>query len=140
MSARNQTLKLGWRELWPVWLTFGSLFAIGPLGLRILLPSALKPATLITDRDLILDLKFLDLSKSSRFSYPLDSASRTEFLIERSADRNITVAFASCRRRYRSGHYRRRTHVLCGGCNQPVERGRPGQAPSLQQECTQFRA
>jgi uncharacterized membrane protein len=138
MSARNRTLKLGWRALWPVWLTLGGLFSIGAFGLWVLVPSAPKPATLITDKDLILDLTSLDPNKPSLFAYPLDSASRVEFFIERSARRDVTVAFASCRRCYRSGHYRRGTHILCGGCNQPMERALPGQAPSPQQDCTQI--
>jgi hypothetical protein len=29
MSGRKRTLKLGWRELWPVWVVFGVLIAVG---------------------------------------------------------------------------------------------------------------
>ena len=29
MSGRKRMVKLGWRELWPVWVVFGVLIALG---------------------------------------------------------------------------------------------------------------
>ena len=38
MSGRKRTLKLGWRELWPVWVVFGILIAIGIVGMQVMFP------------------------------------------------------------------------------------------------------
>jgi len=35
MSGRNRTLRLGWRDLWPVWVAFEAPIAIGLVGLKL---------------------------------------------------------------------------------------------------------
>ena len=90
MSGRKRTLKLGWRELWPVWVIF---------------PPPARPKALLAGEDLTLNLADLEPAKIHLFSYPATLQNQAEFFVERSPASGVTVAFASCRRCYRSGHY-----------------------------------
>jgi uncharacterized membrane protein len=127
-----------WRELWPVWLTFSLLFGFGVLGLWVIQPEAHKATAMLDGKDLNLDLSSLDSTKPTLFSFPMDAGNRVEFFVERGPDTNITVAFASCRRCYRSGHYIRAGQIFCGHCNQTMERVRPGEAPGTDKDCKQI--
>jgi uncharacterized membrane protein len=69
---------------------------------------------------------------------PLVSGGKVKFFIERGADDNITMAFASCRKCYRSGHYRQGSQIFCGRCNAPMERLGRGQTPASTVDCTQI--
>ena len=105
MSGRQQKLKLGWFELWPVWVIFGGLIAIGIVGMHMMFPTPAPPKTLEAGQDLTLDLVGLEPAKVHLFAYPVTPQNRVEFFVERSPASAITVAFASCRRCYRSGEY-----------------------------------
>jgi hypothetical protein len=48
MSGRKRTLKLGWRELWPVWVIF---------------PPPARPKALLAGEDLTLNLADLEPAK-----------------------------------------------------------------------------
>ena len=72
------------------------------------------------------------------FAVPLSSADRAEFFIERGAGNDINVAFASCRKCYRSGHYRQGNEIYCGRCNEPMRRLSHGQTPASAIDCTQI--
>jgi hypothetical protein len=72
------------------------------------------------------------------FAMPLVVGDKTEFFVERGTDDNITVAFASCRKCYRSGHYRQGGQILCGRCNKPMVRLARGQTPAPGIDCTQI--
>lgn len=135
MSRRKRTLKLGWRELWPVWVAFGVILAIGIVGLRMMFPTPTLPKTLLAGEDLTLNLSDLEPAKVRLFAYPVTPQTQVEFFVERSAASDITVAFASCRRCYRSGHYEQDGQLLCGHCNETMERLSPGQAPSAEKDC-----
>jgi hypothetical protein len=93
-AARKRISKLGWRELWPVWLTFSGLFAVAGVGAWVLLPATIKPPTLITTIDLIIDLKSLEPNTSRLCTYPLNSGVKVDFFVERGAGNNVMVAFA----------------------------------------------
>src|SRR5262245_16094682 len=112
-TSPKRVYKLSWRELWPVWLTFSGLFAVACLGIWVLLPASIQPATLITTKDLILDLKSLDPNVPRLFTYPLNPKAHVELFVERGAGDKVTVAFAMCRKCYRSGYYRRSNQILC---------------------------
>ena len=135
MSGRKRTLKLGWRELWPVWVIFGVLIAIGIVGMQMMFPTPAPPKTLETGQDLTLDLAGLEPAKVHLFAYPVTPQNQVEFFVERSPASAITVAFASCRRCYRSGHYQQAGQHLCGYCNEPMERLRAGQTPGVEKDC-----
>ena len=135
MSGRKRTLKLGWRELWPVWVVFGVLIALGIVGMQMMFPTPAPPKTLEAGQDLTLDLAGLEPAKVHLFAYPVTPPNQVEFFVERSPASAITVAFASCRRCYRSGHYQQAGQHLCGYCNEPMERLSAGQTPGAERDC-----
>jgi uncharacterized membrane protein len=135
MRRSKRTLKLGWRELWPVWAVFGGLIAFGIVGLRIMFPTPTPPTALKAGEDLTLNLSDLEPGKVRLFTYPATPQTQVDFFVERGTSSDITVAFASCRRCYRSGHYERDGQILCGHCNEPMERLGPGQTPLAEIDC-----
>src|ERR1019366_6520123 len=64
MSGRKRTLKLGWRELWPVWVIF---------------PPPARPKALLAGEDLTLNLAELEPAKIHLFSYPATLQNQAEF-------------------------------------------------------------
>ena len=135
MSGRKRTLKLGWRELWPVWVVFGVLIAIGIVGMQMMFPTPARPKTLLAGEDLTLNLADLEPAKVHLFAYPVTPQNQVEFFVERSPGAGVTVAFASCRRCYRAGHYQQAGQHLCGYCNEPMERLSAGQTPGAEKDC-----
>lgn len=134
MSARERTVKLSWRELWPVWLAFGLLFGLGAFGLWVYMPESDKPVP-VSSQDLTLSLAALESNKPSLFAYSLNPPTQVEFFTQKGNGNQVTVAFASCRKCYRSGHYRQANQILCGYCNQPMERTPPGESPGSERDC-----
>ncbi len=137
MSRRKRTLKLGWRELWPIWLVFGILIAIGIFGVRMMFPVPKTTRVLAASEDLKLNVSELDPATANLFSYPLTPQDRVEFFVKRGAGSDVMVAFASCRRCYRSGHYQQGGQIFCGHCNEPMERLTAGQIPAAEKDCKQ---
>src|ERR1039458_8046962 len=84
MSGRKRTLKLGWRELWPVWVVFGILIAIGIVGMQVMFPPPARPKALLAGEDLTLNLADLEPAKIHLFSYPATLQNQAEFFVERS--------------------------------------------------------
>jgi len=126
---------MGWRELWPVWLAFGLIIAFGIVGLRMMFPTSAPPKILLAGENLMLKPSDLEPDKVRLFSYPVTPQTHVEFFVERRTASDITVALASCRRCYRSGHYEQDGQLLCGHCNEPMERLRTGQTPSAEKDC-----
>ena len=56
MSGRKRTLKLGCGELWPVWVVFGILIAIGIVGMQVMFPPPARPKALLAGEDLTMNL------------------------------------------------------------------------------------
>lgn len=138
MSKRKRAFKLGWRELWPIWLVFGILIAVGILGIRMVFPATATTRVLSAGEDLTLNLSELDSAKVHLFAYPLTPQSRVEFFVERGTGTSVAVAVASCRRCYRSGHYQQSGQLLCGHCNEPMERLSVEQSPGPEKDCKQI--
>ena len=136
MRSSKRVKKMGWRELWPIWLTFAAIFGVGAAGVWILTPKPERPILLSNGQDLRLNLSQLDPARPKLFAYGLGPESRADFFVERTADSKITVAFASCRRCYRSGYYRQDGRILCGRCNELMARLEPGQLPGPEKDCT----
>lgn len=138
MRAHKRAVKLTWREVWPIWLTFGILSALGVFGVLVLTPSTQTPATaLLQGEDVTVGAAELQPHRPKLFAYPLESGRATEFFVARDAG-DFTVAFASCRRCYRAGHYRQGGEILCRQCNEPMPRAIPGQVPAADKDCTQI--
>ena len=139
MGGRKGALKITWRQTWPIWLTFGLLFGIGVFGVLVLVPGTQSQTkVLVQGEDLKLATGDLQKGEPRLFAVPLVSGDKTEFFVERGTDDNITVAFASCRKCYRSGHYRQGSQIFCGRCNEPMMRLAGGQTPDAGIDCTQI--
>lgn len=138
MNARKRAQNITWREAWPIWLIFGILFGIGALTVGVFLPAQIPTRALLQGEDVTQKLGELQPNLPRLFAYPVESGRATEFFIERGAGDKITVAFASCRRCFRAGHYRQGGHIVCGRCNEPMERLAAGQTPALEKDCTQI--
>ena len=128
-----------WREAWPIWLTFGILASVGAFVVWVLMPATPVPVqALLRGEDVTLTIQELQPNLPRLFAYPLEPGRTTEFFVERRADTTIIAAFASCRRCYRSGHYRHGGQILCGRCNEPMIRVTAGQTPATDSDCTQM--
>jgi uncharacterized membrane protein len=139
MSSRKRRLNLTWREAWPIWLTFGLLFGFGALGVWVYLPSTQTPAQALgPNEDVTVAIGDFQPNVPRLFIYPLESGQPVEYFVERDASNNMTVAFASCRRCYRTGHFRLGGQIFCGRCNEPMIRAAAGQTPVAEKDCTQI--
>jgi hypothetical protein len=137
MSRRKRSLKIGWRQTWPIWLIFGFLFGFGLLGVWLLAPGTHSPTKVLAQgQDINVATADLVRGEPQVFAMPLVAGDKAEFLIERGMDENVTVAFASCRRCYRSGHYRQGDQIFCGRCNEPMVRLGRSQTPTPEIDCT----
>jgi hypothetical protein len=128
-----------WRQTWPIWLTFAVLFGLGIFGVLVVIPGTqIATKVLAEGEDATLAPGGLQKGEPQVFEVPLGTTAKTEFFIERGADNNITVAFASCRKCYRSGHYRQGNELYCGRCNEPMPRLSRTQTPPSEIDCTQI--
>lgn len=133
--ARRRNVKLTWRELWPIWMTFGGLFAFAALGLWFFVPTAPHVQQLKASEDIAIPLSALQLKTPVLFAAPLPSGATTELFVERDSADSIIVAFSSCRRCAGAGHYTQAGQVFCRRCNQPMPRLAPGELPSIEKDC-----
>jgi hypothetical protein len=128
-----------WRQTWPIWLTFAVLFGLGVFGVLIVIPhTQIATKVLAEGEDVTLAPGDLQKGEPRVFEVTLGTTAKTEFFIERGANSNITVAFASCRKCYRSGHYRQGNELYCGRCNEPMPRLSRAQTPPPEIDCTQI--
>jgi len=139
MSARKRRVNISWRQAWPIWLAFGIVLGLGILGVWVVTPATKMPTKALSQgEDLAIGVAKLEANVPNFFSYPGESGEKIEFFVEREAGDHITAAFASCRKCYRSGHYRQGSQVFCGRCNQPMERMATGQTPAPANDCAQI--
>ncbi len=135
MARRRRVAKLTWRETWPIGATFIVLFSIGAWGIWFLNPVAPMTKVLAPSEDAVIPWANLELERPVLFAAPLPSGQSADFFIEREHDGWVTVAFASCRRCYRAGHYTQAGQIVCKRCNEPMERVARGQLPGSEQDC-----
>ena len=139
MSGRKRSLKITWRQAWPIWLIFGLLFGVGALGVWVLTPGTQSRVRLLAQgEDVNLASSELQNGDPQLFAVPLSSGRTTEVFIERGAADKVTVAFARCRKCYRAGYYRQGGQIFCGRCNAPMERLAYGRLPASGNDCTQI--
>jgi uncharacterized membrane protein len=103
--------------------------------MQMMFPAPARPKALQARKDLTLNLADLEPAKIHLFAYPTTPQNQVEFFVERSAGAGVAVAFASCRRCYRAGHYQQAGQHLCGYCNEPMERLSAGQTPGPEKDC-----
>ena len=139
MSGRKRALKVTWRQAWPIWLTFVLLAGLGIFGFWLLMPAAQEPAQVLQrGQDVSLSVQEIHANVPRLFSFPIESSGTTEFFVQREAEDSFIVAFASCRKCYRSGHYRQGDQILCGRCNGPMTRVLAGRTISTESDCGQI--
>ena len=135
MSRRRKSVKLTWRESWPIWATFAGLFAFGGIGVWFFVPSVPRVHQVGPSEDVALSLSTLHLKTPVLFSALLSSGATVEFYVERESAEAITVAFSSCRRCYGSGHYIQAGQVFCRRCNQPMPKLGRAESPAMEKDC-----
>jgi uncharacterized membrane protein len=133
--ARKKQLKMTWRELWPIWLAMGLLVALGIVGSWLYMPAKRKPTIQVTTEDVRLSVSALDADRPQLFSYPLPDSTKVEFFARKIGGNRLQVAFASCRKCYRSGHFQLDNQMMCGRCNSPMEVLGQGQTPASESDC-----
>ena len=139
MRGPKRAPNMTWRQTWPIWLTFTLLFGLGAFGVWFVIPGSPPPAKLLSQgQDVRLAGGDLQTGEPRVFAVPLNSGDRAEIFIERGRGNYTTVAFASCRKCYRSGHYRQGNEIYCGRCNEPMQRLSHGQVPASEIDCTQI--
>lgn len=139
MGAGKRSLKLTWREWWPVWLVFVTLAGLGALGVWLYRPASRAMPAFVDHQDVTASIAALDPGRLNAYVYPFDAGHRADFIVTRDGGRNIAVAFAACRRCYRAGYYRQAGRILCGHCNEPMEQMAAGQTPGPGKDCKQIR-
>jgi uncharacterized membrane protein len=139
MSSRKRARNITWREAWPIWLTFAVLLVVGIVGIWLFFPaSEISAKTLRDGQDAVITVNELRPNVPVLFAYPLKSGIKTEFFVEHGGNDTITVAFASCRKCFRFGHYRQGAQIFCGQCNGPMVRATEGQVLGSEKDCTQI--
>jgi uncharacterized membrane protein len=132
-------VKITWRKAWPIWLTFLLLACLGVFDFWLFMPATSAPAeVLLPGQDVTLTAQELHPNVPRLFSYPIEPGSTTEFFVQRETDNSNIVAFASCRKCYRFGHYRQGEQIMCGRCNAPMTRVLPRQTISAESDCGQI--
>jgi uncharacterized membrane protein len=128
------------REAVTILLTFVALFGFGLITMWVFFPAVHIPPirTLLPGEDAAVALNELESNTPKLFSQPLKAGSTAEFLVERDENDRIIVAFASCRKCYRSGHYRQGRYILCGQCKEAMVRAVAGETPPTRNDCTQI--
>ncbi len=133
--ARKKHLKLTWREVWPVWLTMGILAALGAGGLWLYTPARSRPTIQVATEDVSLSIATLDADRAQLFSYPLSNATKVQFFMRKLSGTRLQVAFASCRRCYRSGSFPLDSQMICGRCNEAMEVAGQSETPAPDSDC-----
>ncbi len=133
--ARKKQLKMTWREMWPLWLTMALLVPLGAFGVWLHMPVKPKPIIQVTTDDVSFSVTALDASRPQLFSYPLPDSTNVQFFARKIASNRMQVAFASCRKCYRSGNFQMDNEVKCRRCNAPMEVLGQGQPPGRENDC-----
>lgn len=133
--ARKKQLKLTWRDMWPVWLAMGLLVVFGGIGLWLYMPAKRKPPIQVTTEDVRVNLAALDAVRPQLFSYPLPDATNVQFFVRKVGANRLHVAFASCRKCYRSGSFTLDNQVMCGRCNGSMDILGAGESAAPERDC-----
>lgn len=133
--ARKKKLKLTWREMWPLWLALGLLVALGAVGIWFSMPAKRKPPVQVTTEDVSVNLAALEAVRPQLFSYPLQESTNVQFFVRKVGSNRVQVAFASCRKCYRSGSFTLDNQVVCGRCNEAMEVLGAGETPAPASDC-----
>jgi uncharacterized membrane protein len=99
------------------------------------MPAKPKPTVRVTTEDTTLSVAALDAGGPQLFSYPLPDSMNVEFFARKIGGNRLQVAFASCRKCYRSGNFQVDNEIRCRRCNTPMEVLSQGQTPGSESDC-----
>jgi uncharacterized membrane protein len=116
-----------WYAFWPVWALCGGLvlyFTVALVWQYVAgLPQKSDLSVVVVDggRDLHLDPGKLGSQQLHLFEARA-AGQKVKFVIERTQDKTVHVALASCRTCYRSRerHFTKNGQMMCGECNMPM--------------------
>ena len=135
MARGHRTTKLTWGEVWPVWATMGAVFVIGAFGVWFYVPAVAAVRRLPPGEDGVIPVAKLPSETAVLFSAPLPSGVTVDFFVQRDPSNSISVAFSSCRRCYREGHYSQAGQIFCKHCKQPMPRLAVRESITLENDC-----
>lgn len=127
-AKRLKTPQRGdWYALWPVWALCGVLSLLAAFALVWQYVAGLPPKSdmpvvaLDGGRDLHLDPSKL-VSQQLHLFEARAAGQKVKFLVERTQDKTVHVALASCRTCYRSRdrHFAKNGQMMCDECNGPM--------------------
>lgn len=133
--VRNKQIKLTWRELWPVWLAMALLVGSGVIGSWFYLPAKRKPPIQVTSEDVSVTVAAVERVRPQLFSYRLTDSTNVRFFVRKVGSNRVQVAFASCRKCYRSGNFTQDNQVVCGRCNGSMDILPLGEPPVPEPDC-----
>ena len=116
-----------WYALWPVWAICGCLLLLAAFGLvwqyvaNLPQKSDMPVIALDGGRDLHLERGKLASQQLHLFEARA-SGQKVKYVVERTQDKTVRVALASCRICYRSRerHFTKNGQMMCGACNMPM--------------------
>lgn len=127
-AKRLQTPQRGdWYALWPVWAICGGLSLLAAFALvwqyvaNLPQKSDIPVVVLDGGRDLQLEPSKL-VSQQLHLFEARASGQKVKFVVERTQEKSVRVALASCRTCYRSRdrHFAKNGQMTCGECNMPM--------------------
>ena len=126
-NARSRQ-PIGWRALWPVWtictllLLYGVVVFVGDHWADLPHRSDTPVVVLAEGQDVHLDSRNLGTSQLHLFEAKA-SGQKVKFIVERSSDKVVHVAVASCSACYRNqnSHYAKNGTMMCGQCKEAMD-------------------
>lgn len=135
MSRRGRRTNSVRDERWLLGIVMSLVLVIGILAIWFSIVDKSGPTVLGADTDLRLPLADLETGELHLFSYPIDSSTGAEFVVQQGKDGILRVAFASCQRCYGSRHYEWRGQLVCGHCGHAMNLPAPREKPTEPTGC-----
>jgi len=117
-----------WYVLWPVWsicaflLLLGVLVVVREYQAELPKKSDIRVMAVSEGQDLSLDTNKLD-SRDLHLFEVSSSGEKVKIAVQRTDDKTVHVALASCRACYRNRdhHFAKQGQMMCGKCNGPMK-------------------
>ncbi|MFQ5663963.1 MAG: Fe-S-containing protein [Terriglobia bacterium] len=135
MSRRARRSDNARDEGWLLRIAMGFLLLIGILAIWFSRADDYRPAVVQAGSDLQLPLLELNGGELRLFTYPINSSSDAQLVVQRGPDDTLRVAFASCRRCFGSRHYEWWGQLICGHCGHSMKLPDPGEQTPEETDC-----
>jgi uncharacterized membrane protein len=126
------------REAASVWLVVVGLFVSLTAALWLLQRDYSGPVEGQPVDNANLTLQISDLAEGELrvFSYPVGRGRHTQFFVRRRTGNSVLVAFATCRRCYKSGASLHGNQLYCRHCRRPMRIINPSEEPETEADCS----